>query len=111
MWRLATLNSVPDGQDILARWYGPQSGLQNYARFSRPEFDAVYRRMLPLPNGPEREALFREAKRIAVAWMPYKVHVHRITTDIAQPWLVGYRRPVFWLDWWEYVDIDRGNAR
>jgi len=108
MWRLSTINSVPDGQDILARWYGPQVGLQNFARFQRPEFDALYRRMLLLPNGPERERLFREAKRIAVAWMPYKVHVHRIVTDLAQPWLVGYRRPLFWLDWWQYVDIERG---
>jgi hypothetical protein len=23
--------------------------------------------------------------------MPYKVHVHRIFTDMAQPWVVGYR--------------------
>jgi hypothetical protein len=25
---------------------------------------------------------------------------------MAQPQLVGYRRPVFWKDWWQYVDID-----
>ena len=25
---------------------------------------------------------------------------------MSQPQLLGYRRPVFWLDWWQYVDID-----
>ena len=38
--------------------------------------------------------------------MPYKPHVHRIYTDLAQPWVIGYRRPLFWQDWWQYVDID-----
>ena len=22
------------------------------------------------------------------------------------PWVVGYRRPVFWQEWWHMVDID-----
>jgi hypothetical protein len=25
---------------------------------------------------------------------------------MAQPWLIGFRHPVFWTDWWQYVDID-----
>ena len=59
-----------------------------------------------MPDGPEREALFKEAKRLAVTYMAYKVHVHRIVTDIEQPWMTGYRRPLFWQDFWQYVDID-----
>ena len=48
------------------------------------------------PTGPERAALFRQAQRIAVAYMPYKIHVHRIHTDLAYPWVIGFRRPLFW---------------
>jgi ABC-type transport system substrate-binding protein len=109
MWFLGSSADSPDGQGALARWYGPQAGAQNLARFKRPEFDAIYERMLVMPDGPERMKLFDEAKRIAIAWAPYKVHVHRIYNDIAQPWLVGYRRPVFWNDWWQYVDIDESQ--
>ena len=47
-----------------------------------------------------------DVKRIAAAYLPWKVHVHRIVTDIQQPWMSGYRRPLFWLDFWPYVDID-----
>jgi hypothetical protein len=27
-------------------------------------------------------------------------------TDLAGPWVDGYRRPPYWLAWWQYVDID-----
>jgi hypothetical protein len=29
---------------------------------------------------------------------------------MTQPWVIGYRRPVFWQEWWHYVDID-GSKR
>jgi hypothetical protein len=29
-----------------------------------------------------------------------------MVTDMAHPQLVGYRRPLFWQDWWHVVDID-----
>jgi ABC-type transport system substrate-binding protein len=86
--------------------YGPQAGGQNLARFKHARFDAIYERMLTLPNGPERDALYREAKLISVAFMPYKIHVHRISTDLLHPWVVGFRRGSFWQDWWHMVDID-----
>ena len=44
------------------------------------------------PDGPERDALFNAAKRIQVAFMPMRVHVHRIVSDMAHPWVIGYRR-------------------
>ena len=81
-------------------------GGQNLARFRNARFDEMYTRMQALPDGPERLALFNEALRIMLAYMPYKYHVHRIYTDLAQPWLHGYRRPPYWLRWWDQVDID-----
>ena len=62
--------------------------------------------MQALPDGPERQALFDEAQRSGVAYMPYKFTVHRIVTDMSYPRSIGYRRPPFWHDWWHYVDID-----
>jgi ABC-type transport system substrate-binding protein len=75
-------------------------------RFNLPAFDAMYQRLQVLPDGPEREALFDQAKRLALAYMPYKFKLNRISVDMAQPQVVGYRRPVFWQEWWHYVDID-----
>jgi hypothetical protein len=47
-----------------------------------------------------------QAARLLVAYMPYKVHVHQVWTDLAQPWVKGYHRNIFVHDFGKYVDID-----
>ncbi|MEF7615174.1 ABC transporter substrate-binding protein [Aquincola sp. MAHUQ-54] len=106
MWGVGGLAADPDGLGTFQRFHGQQIGGQNMARFKLPAFDAIYDRLDAMADGPERNALFDEARKLAVAYMPYKAHTHRIATDMAQPWLIGYRRPVFWQDFWQYVDID-----
>lgn len=106
LWMLGNTASSPDGQDVLQRLYGPMAGGQNLARFQLPAFDAVYERLSALPDGPEREALFQQARLLSVAYMPYKASVHRISVDLLHPWVIGYRRPLFWNDWWHRVDLD-----
>lgn len=109
IWGVGSSASQPDGVSALQRLYGPATGGQNLSRFKMPEYDAIYDRLQALPDGPEREALFLQAKRIATTYMPYKQHVHRILTDMAHPWVIGYRRALFWQDWWQYVDIDESK--
>ena len=106
LWYLGNTASYPDGIGMLQRLYGPQSGQQNYSRFKYPPFDKLYEQAQVLPDGPARDALFREAKRMQVAFMPMKVHVHRVINDMAQPWVVGYRRQLFWVDLFQNLDID-----
>lgn len=106
IWRVGLSAAAPDGQPILDRASSKHIGGQNLARFKNVEFDAIYDKMRLLPDGPERLQLFDEAKRLLVAYAPYKWGVHRIHTDIAHPWLHGYRRGSYWGDWWQYVDID-----
>jgi ABC-type transport system substrate-binding protein len=106
VWALGGSSAQLDGLGALARFDSTQWGGQNLARFKNAQFDAIYNRMSLLPDGPEREALFRQASLIATAYMPYKFNVHRISTDMWHPWVVGYRRPLFWQDWWQFVDVD-----
>jgi ABC-type transport system substrate-binding protein len=111
VWHLGGVAAAPDSQGTLARLDSKQIGGQNMARFKRPEFDAIYDRLSALPDGPEREALYVEAKRLAVAWMPYKGRLHTIVTDLCHAEVIGFRRPLFWLDWWQYVDVTSPAAR
>lgn len=106
MWSVGSSAGSPDGQGAFERCFGPSAGGGNLARFSLPAFDAIYRRLSVLPDGPERLALFRQASKLAIAYAPYKYHVHRIVTDLAHPWLDGYRRPIFWQTGWQYLDVD-----
>jgi ABC-type transport system substrate-binding protein len=111
MWVLGETASGPDGQDALARLYGPLAGSYNFARFQHDGFDRLYERAQILPDGPERDAVMREAQLIAVAYMPYKTHAHRIHTDLTHPWVFGFRRPLFAGAWWHTVDVDPAMRR
>ncbi|HSB98341.1 MAG TPA: ABC transporter substrate-binding protein, partial [Burkholderiaceae bacterium] len=108
-WQLGSSAAGSDGQGALSRLYGPQIGSQNLARFKNDEFDRIYERMRVIPDGPEREQLFLKAKQIAVAYMPYKHTAHRMEADVLHPWVIGFRRPLFWLEWWHMVDIDNSK--
>jgi ABC-type transport system substrate-binding protein len=106
MWGLGGIAADPDSLDSINKYDSRQIGSQNWARFKLPAVDALYQRLADMPDGPERLALFTEFKRLSLVYMPYKTHVHRYINDMAHPWLAGYRRPLFWTDFWQYVDID-----
>ena len=111
LWKVGSLAATPDGQGALERVYGPSTGKSNYARIRLKSFDEIYERMKLLPDGPERQALFDEATKLLVAYVPYRLGVHRYFTDLAQPWVVGYKRPPFWQTWWQFVDVEQPAAR
>jgi len=106
MWTVGSQADAPDSIGALARYDSRQIGGQNMARFHLPAFDALYDRAQAIPDGPERSALFEQAQKLALVYMPYKYTLNRVSTDMTQPWLIGYRHPVFWTDWWQYVDVD-----
>jgi ABC-type transport system substrate-binding protein len=106
MWRVGWVAAQPDGDTFLALGYGPNKGQANHARFDLTAFNRVYAAQRQLPDGPERERLYREAKKLFVAWAPYKFVGHRIETSVMHPWVVGFRRHPFMRDFWKYVDID-----
>ncbi len=106
MWSVQGRASSPDGLEGLLRYNGAAKGGINLARFDHPAMNAVIERLLALPDGPERDAAFREAKRLTAVWMPYKLRTHPVQVTLTQPWLVGFRRPLFWSNWFETVDLE-----
>lgn len=109
IWQLGYSAASPEVQESLQILYGPASGAQNLARFKHARFDEAYEQMQMLPDGPQRLALLREALNIVTAFAPHKYNVHRILTDLSQPWLIGYRRPLYGRQFWQYVDIDESK--
>ena len=111
MWSVSGRASAPDGIEGLLRYDGAAAGGVNLSRFDLPEMNATIARLQALPEGAERDALFDHAKRLTVAWMPYKLRTHLAATALTQPWLVGFRRPLFWNNWFEMVDIEPHSGR
>jgi ABC-type transport system substrate-binding protein len=106
MWGYGLSASSPDSAGVLALGYSGSIGQQNHSRFKNDKFDALYRKQATMADGPERDAVIREAVRVMIAYMPIKVRVHRIGTDMMQPWVVGYKRHPNAREFWQYVDID-----
>ena len=106
MWQLGNNATAADSDDFLAMGASRAIGSSNFARFKLPAYDQLYDRQRRLPDGPERDAMIREMKRIFVAYMPYKVLAHRFVNDVSHPWLLGYRRHPFARDFFKWIDID-----
>ena len=111
MWSLGLSAASFDARPALDRYDSRNIGGQNLARFKMPAFNALNDKLQLLPDGPERTALFREAEKLALAYMPYKYTLTRLSIDMVYPQVIGYRHPMFWNDWWQYVDIDDSLRR
>jgi len=110
VWSVGGSSAAPDSEGAFQRYDSRQIGGQNMSRVRLPALDRLHDRIQTLPDGPERLSAFREAERIGLAYMPYKFILNRVSLDMTQKRLVGYRRPVFWQDWWHYVDIEDGGG-
>jgi ABC-type transport system substrate-binding protein len=111
MWGVGWSSGTPDGDTFLGLGYGPNKGQSNHARFDLPAYNRLYEQQRGMPDGPERAALMQQAARLMVAYMPYKIHVHRIVTSLSHPWVRGYRAQTFIRDFWKYVDVDAAQQR
>jgi len=110
MWAVAQAADKPDSLSSLTRLHGAQIGGNNLSRFNHPEVNKLYEEAAVMPDGPERLAVFRRAALIATAYAPIKFKGHRFLTDITRAQMSGYRRPLFWQNWWEYIDIDTSKV-
>lgn len=106
MWRVGWVATQPDGETFLALGNRENIGQANHSRFNLPAYNKLFARQRTLPDGPEREALFLQAKKLFAAYMPCKFVGHRIETAVFHPWVVGYRRHSFMRAMWKYIDID-----
>jgi len=109
VWQVGQSSEAPDVQDAFEMAYGPSAGDQNLARFKWPAFDALYERMQSLPDGPQRLEAMTQANKLLTAYMPQRYTVHRVATDMAFPWVQGFRRPPFGMQWWQFIDIDNSK--
>ena len=110
MWGLAWAAAIPDAESFEVILYGPSSGQSNHSRFNLPEWNRLFEASQKIPDSPERDALYMKMNKLFLAYAPWKLGVHRIYTDLMQPWVYGYHRHPVLRGWWQYIDID-GEAQ
>jgi ABC-type transport system substrate-binding protein len=105
------LANIPDADNFLQLLYGPNAGQSNDARFRLEAYDRIYRQAKRLPDSPERDRLYRELSRLAVAYAPWKLGIYRMETYLAQPWVIGYKPHPTMRSVLRYVDVDLEKRR
>lgn len=106
MWGYGWEVGGPDSDTMFGMAYGPNKEAINDSRFDLPAYNKLYEQQRVLPNGPERLDKLHEAARLLAAYMPYMMHLHRIQSDLVQPWVIGFRRHPFTRRTWHLIDID-----
>lgn len=108
-WRIGWINAYAEGDAFAQLLYGGNIGQTNYSRFDLPAYDELYRQSRRLPDGTERNRLYRKMAELVAAYNPWVLHVYPIENTLVQPWVRGYRKHAYWSHPWEFIGID--NAR
>ena len=106
VWLLGWSATGSDSDSFLALGNSRDIGASNIARFKLEGYDRLYDQQRQMPDGPERNSVIHEMKRLFLTYMPYKIHGHRFVNDVMHPWLIGYRRHPFARDFFKHVDVD-----
>ena len=103
---VAWVADYPDAQNFLQLLYGPNTDISNDARFNLPEYNKLYSAALKLPDGPERNKLYREMNRVLTAYAPWAYGVQRLFSHFINPWVLGYKKHPILYTSFRFMDVD-----
>ncbi|MDD5175887.1 MAG: ABC transporter substrate-binding protein [Sterolibacterium sp.] len=95
----------PDGDNFMQLFYGPNTHQNNNGCSQIPEYDRRYAASQKLPDGPERNRLYREMARILEVYAPIRVGYARYRNMLAQPWVIGFKKHPILQEEWLYIDL------
>jgi oligopeptide transport system substrate-binding protein len=114
MMRMSSwIADYPDGDNFMQLLYGSNTGQSNSACYRSPEYDALYERSRRLPDGPERDRLYRDMTRLMEVHTAWRITDSRYRNVLTQPRVVGYKTHPVMAAVWKYLDIDAaaGSSR
>jgi len=111
MWGVGWIASTPDGDPFYSYLYSPNIGTSNDARLRLPEYDKLYEQAHALPDGKERDALFRKMNDLIFGYAPWVMATYSYYNVVAQPWLKGFKFNPFKTHQFQYYDVDASARR
>jgi ABC-type transport system substrate-binding protein len=107
IWGVAWLADYPDAENFLQLLYGPNiSPGPNGANFQNKDFDKLYEQAARLSPGPERTALYKKMRDIAVEQMPWIPDTHRLGYYLHHSWLKNYKHHSMISNSQKYLRVD-----
>ena len=102
----AWIADYPDGDNFMQLLYGPNSGQTNSACYRSPAFDQRYEKSRRLPDGAERNQLYREMARQMEADTAWLLTDSRYRNVLVQPYVVGFKKHPVYAHEFLYMDMD-----
>lgn len=102
----AWIADTPDGDNFMQLLYGPNTGQSNNACYRSPEFDKLYEKSRALPDGPERNKLYRAMARKMEADTAWIMGDSRYRNMLMQPHVIGFKKHPVLHQEWMYIDLD-----
>jgi ABC-type transport system substrate-binding protein len=106
MRNAAWIADYPDGDNFMQLLYGPNTQQSNNACYNSNEFDKLYEKSRTLPDGPERNRLYRAMARKMEADTAWIMNDSRVRNMLMQPRVIGYKRHPALHQEWMYLDLD-----
>ena len=106
MWGLGWISGIPDGDPFYSYLVSRNIGTSNDARLRLPQYDKLYDQAHVLPDGPARNAVFRELNALIANYAPWILADYPYRNDLTQPWLKGFKANPFQRWQWAFYDVE-----
>ena len=107
---LGWLADYPDAENFLFLLYGPNSKTkfdgENTANFADPAYDALFRKMKLLDNGPEKQAVIDEMVAILQQDAPWSFGYFPFSSAAVQHWVYNSKPAILIRDQGRYLRLD-----
>lgn len=106
LFRLSWTGDYPDAENFLQLFYGPNAGSCNRVSYHDETFDAMYRKILPMPQSAERDRQYKEMAEYLTKQCPWIFEAHTVSFILTHQWLKNYVPHALAFTRWKYLSAD-----
>lgn len=100
-------SDYPDAENNLALFYSKNKAPgANHYNYDRPEYDALYERVLVMKPGEERTKLYEQMRDMIIEDAPFVGSMARTRFYLVQPWLKNVKPAEDFHNWMKYLNVD-----
>ena len=105
-WQLGGIAAVREGESFLNHMYSKMIGASNYGNFRLDAYDRLFEKSQLLPDGPERNRIYRQLADYHYNYASAMLGVFRYSNLLLHPWVVGWKPHAFEQYPFWHLDID-----
>jgi ABC-type transport system substrate-binding protein len=105
-WQLGGIAAVREGESFLNHMYSKMIGASNYGNFRLDAYDKLFEKSQLLPDGPERNRIYRQLADYHYNYASAMLGVFRYSNILLHPWVIGWKPHAFEQYPFWHLDLD-----